>query len=133
MLKRVIDKYVKRDSIINGFRSCGLSPFNANAIDYSKCLATRIPKKIEPTESFIIEENTSIITPKEFIKIVGCDKIKQLDAIGQSNATHSADVLLLHKIYERLKGRFNKCCEIYNYVDRYLRSFNICNLLKSWF
>lgn len=105
MLKNVIDKYIKRDTIINGFRTCGLFPFNANSIDYSKCLAnsTRISTKSERTEIDIVDGNTGNINLKEFIEIVGFEKIKQLDEIDQSNSTHSEDFLLLHKIYEKLK------------------------------
>lgn len=40
MLKKVIDKYTKKETIANGFRACGLFPFNANAIDFTKCLGT---------------------------------------------------------------------------------------------
>jgi hypothetical protein len=32
------DEFVSIDTIKNGFRACGLFPFNSQAIDYSKCL-----------------------------------------------------------------------------------------------
>jgi hypothetical protein len=38
ILKLTIDKCLTKDTIRNGFRACGLFPWNPNAIDYSKCL-----------------------------------------------------------------------------------------------
>jgi len=32
---------VKPESIINGFRACGLFPLNSDAVDYQKCIPTR--------------------------------------------------------------------------------------------
>ena len=37
LLKNVLDK-LKKTSIVNGFRACGLYPLDADAVDYSKCL-----------------------------------------------------------------------------------------------
>lgn len=37
LLEKVLQR-ITRDSITNGFRACGIYPFNPNAVDYSKCL-----------------------------------------------------------------------------------------------
>ena len=37
LVEEVLQK-VSRESIINAFRACGLSPLNPNAVDYTKCL-----------------------------------------------------------------------------------------------
>ena len=39
VLCKAIEKGIQKPSIINGFRACGLHPFDANAVDYSKCIA----------------------------------------------------------------------------------------------
>jgi hypothetical protein len=38
VLKNVIVKYTKEETIQYGFRACGLYPFDGNAVDYRKCL-----------------------------------------------------------------------------------------------
>ncbi len=37
ILQMIFDKYPVSKSIINGFRKCGLFPWSADAVDYSKC------------------------------------------------------------------------------------------------
>ena len=50
-VKKNIEKGIKKPSIINGFRACGLHPFDANAADYSKCIAkTAAAFKVEHSE-----------------------------------------------------------------------------------
>lgn len=41
-LKKTVDEGIEKDSIVNGFRVCGLYPFNADNVDYSKCLAENV-------------------------------------------------------------------------------------------
>ena len=38
LLREVIDFAVKPETLVRGFHTCGLSPLNANAVDYTKCL-----------------------------------------------------------------------------------------------
>lgn len=38
LLKKTVDKYVKKEVIINGFKASELYPFNPEAIDFTKCL-----------------------------------------------------------------------------------------------
>lgn len=40
LFQKVFEK-VKPQSIINGFRACGLFPLNPDAVDYKKCILTR--------------------------------------------------------------------------------------------
>ncbi|XP_065083813.1 uncharacterized protein LOC135705888 [Ochlerotatus camptorhynchus] len=39
VLEKAVARGIKTDSIINGFRVCGLFPFDANNVDYTKCIA----------------------------------------------------------------------------------------------
>ena len=38
VLAKTLEKHIDKDMVINGFKACGLYPWNPNAIDYSKCL-----------------------------------------------------------------------------------------------
>lgn len=40
VLKNIIEKIDFKSTIINGFRKCGLFPFSADNVDYSKCITT---------------------------------------------------------------------------------------------
>lgn len=46
MLKECIDNRVKEDVLKNGFRKCGLYPWDANSVDY-----TKLTKTFEPSLS----------------------------------------------------------------------------------
>ncbi|XP_058836948.1 uncharacterized protein LOC131693263 [Topomyia yanbarensis] len=41
ILEMAINSSFKSKTVINGFRACGLYPFNADAVDYSKCIARK--------------------------------------------------------------------------------------------
>lgn len=41
LLKVVISKSIRPEIIINGFKACGLYPWNPNSIDFSKCLGKK--------------------------------------------------------------------------------------------
>ncbi|XP_072376192.1 uncharacterized protein, partial [Diabrotica undecimpunctata] len=41
LLEKVVANKIKRDTFINGFRVCGLFPFNPDAVDYTKCLGNK--------------------------------------------------------------------------------------------
>lgn len=41
IFKEAFDKACKPDTIINGFRACGLYPLNPDAVDFSKCISAR--------------------------------------------------------------------------------------------
>ena len=45
---------LKPEAAINGFKKCGLYPFNSNAVDYNKCISTR-RKEINNTESIAVD------------------------------------------------------------------------------
>ena len=41
LLQEVITSVIRPELLINGFRACGLYPFDPNAIDFSKCLGAK--------------------------------------------------------------------------------------------
>ncbi|XP_072389546.1 uncharacterized protein [Diabrotica undecimpunctata] len=42
ILEQAIKKSCKTETVVNGFKACGLFPFNADAIDYTKCLGKEV-------------------------------------------------------------------------------------------
>uniref|UniRef100_V5I9U1 DDE-1 domain-containing protein n=1 Tax=Anoplophora glabripennis TaxID=217634 RepID=V5I9U1_ANOGL len=72
ILKLIVDSCLPKQTIINGFRACGLYPFDESAIDYSKCLGKNslaggninLPIEQEYIENKILDFHT-------FQKIVG--------------------------------------------------------------
>ncbi|KAJ8931939.1 hypothetical protein NQ314_015101 [Rhamnusium bicolor] len=55
ILKAVFDEYATVKTIQNGFRKCGLYPFDKNNVDYSKCIPNRkteIPNGTDQTSGF---------------------------------------------------------------------------------
>ncbi|XP_055551711.1 uncharacterized protein LOC129734033 [Wyeomyia smithii] len=52
ILQRTIDVSFNSETVRNGFRVCGLFPFDENAVDYSKCIAGKAnPEPTGPRES----------------------------------------------------------------------------------
>ncbi|CAI6353666.1 unnamed protein product [Macrosiphum euphorbiae] len=73
---------VKTSSITNGFRKCGLYPFNADAVDYSKCISYR-RKILYPTpnnELDILTIEQYKITLKVLEKYLGKTNIEQFES-----------------------------------------------------
>lgn len=39
ILEKAINNSYKRETVVNGFKACGLFPFDESAVDYKKCIA----------------------------------------------------------------------------------------------
>jgi hypothetical protein len=94
LLKNVVDS-VNPDNLRQGFRACGLYPFDENAIDYSKCLGQSTNK----------DEEISIhrkMTYKDFCGIVGQEKVSQICTFKRGSGTTNADGILydLHNFFK---------------------------------
>lgn len=68
LFKKAFDRLSLSPSVIqNGFRVCGLYPFDPNAVDYTKCISTRrasLPER--PQETFVSTED--FITAKKVLE-----------------------------------------------------------------
>ncbi|CAG9568022.1 unnamed protein product [Danaus chrysippus] len=51
LLKKILEKENLSVTISNGFRKCGLYPFNPNALDYSKCVQNNLEKLHNATKN----------------------------------------------------------------------------------
>lgn len=49
ILQQAIEVSFKPETVTNGFRVCGLFPFDENAVDYSKCIAGKTNPDPEPS------------------------------------------------------------------------------------
>ncbi|KAF2888796.1 hypothetical protein ILUMI_17377, partial [Ignelater luminosus] len=54
LLKTVIDTTVRPCIIVNGFKACGLYPWDPEAIDYSKCLGSNKVKAFQDETAKIV-------------------------------------------------------------------------------
>lgn len=89
---------MKPENVVNGFRACGLCPFDENAIDYSKCLA---PKK--PDEA--ADVGNKLMSLKDFESIVGPEMIKKLKIVHTQRAT-LVNSPTLYKIWSFFQSDF---------------------------
>lgn len=64
ILKKVIDETVKPETLINGFKACGLYPWNPTSIDFQKCLRTKVATENIDEESSLKLSNS--ISLKQF-------------------------------------------------------------------
>lgn len=101
----------KKDTITNGFRATGLCPWNANAIDFSKCLGKR--NNINSNNSSIIEVSSEafseVSSPKydRFLEIVGDDYIEKFNKFDEVIGNHSEEFLILYQLWKEYNGNKN--------------------------
>lgn len=99
---------IRTESLVNGFRVCGLCPFDANAVDYSKCLG----KEIKRSEGNLDKTNKSL-TYNDFLNIVGAEKIYQFEMkeiIGESS-NNDDDFLHLYRIWQYFQSTTRQTIE----------------------
>ncbi|XP_072389692.1 uncharacterized protein [Diabrotica undecimpunctata] len=58
ILEQAIKKSCKTETVVNGFKACGLFPFNADAIDYTKCLGKEVLPGMRATGAACDESQT---------------------------------------------------------------------------
>ncbi|XP_050306491.1 uncharacterized protein LOC126743434 [Anthonomus grandis grandis] len=93
LLEKVVANNIKRDTLINGFRVCGLFPFNPDAVDYTKCLGgnQRVEVKMPPPR----------MDYRSFVTLTGEDLIKRCklfdDLLVKEGITD--EFLALYKIW----------------------------------
>nr|XP_053614254.1 uncharacterized protein LOC128677433 [Plodia interpunctella] len=108
ILEDALNKSIKAETLINGFRACGLMPFNPDAIDYTKCLGSDKNKQVEINNCEIQQNNLTFL---QFSQIVGPTKLAEL-----ANSTFNCDITgenfqLLCRIYEAF---INPQCNVEN-------------------
>lgn len=71
ILKKVLDTCLKEISIANGFKACGLYPWNKSAIDYTKCLG----KVVQVNPDSLLEAPRSQISSQKVMSFVDFQNI----------------------------------------------------------
>jgi len=105
ILKKVIDETVKAETLINGFKACGLYPWNPDSIDFKKCLGTNT-KKTELVNEINNTQYQCPLTIEQFCNTVSPESIKKFENfndIVKSNVI-SEEFHALYKLYQLLKS-----------------------------
>ncbi|KAJ8928014.1 hypothetical protein NQ314_019480 [Rhamnusium bicolor] len=102
ILKEALQQ-LKSETIINGFKACGLHPWNSNALDYTKCLGKQ--NKVEEVLD-VPDEEFYKMTYENFTDIIGPEKVKQIEReIEHGNLDNLIeDFKLLLKIFKKFNG-----------------------------
>jgi len=89
---------------LNGFRACGLFPWNINNIDFKKCLGKNSNTKI--TAVVNNETDTGILDYKQFSDIVGTETIDKFKDIQNviTNGSFPENFFVLYRLHEKLKN-----------------------------
>jgi len=104
ILKKVIDEFVKPETLINGFKACGLYPWNPDSIDFKKCLGKKqLKEHIDEGSSFQIPNSIGF---EQFCDIVGPTYVEKLKKINNVNEQYSDsnEMHVINKIYKLLSG-----------------------------
>lgn len=96
LLKCIITTALRPDIIINGFRACGLYPWNPSAIQFEKCLG-KIHQKID---------NFNVLKFESFTEIVGQDRLNKFQNydINQEND----DLNTLYNLWRAFQKQTNE-------------------------
>lgn len=105
ILKKVIDETVKAETLINGFKACGLYPWNPDSIDFKKCLGINT-KKTELVNEINNTQYRCPLTLEQFCNTVSpecIEKFENFNDIVKSNVI-SEEFHALYKLYQLLKS-----------------------------
>lgn len=102
VLALTLEKHLKESTVKNGFRACGLYPWNPNAIDYSKCLGKSIQTVNKAHLSNDNDKPEPTLTLKTFEKIVGPIVLNALQQKSSNNTNESPLHTALLKIQQFL-------------------------------
>ena len=95
LLKKVLSKESLKESIKNGFRKCGLFPFDPSAVDYSKCVQNTLEKKNAST--------SKITSPSSLKKGVFNIALKVIRHLGNDLTARGVNVSVVLEIIENAK------------------------------
>lgn len=105
ILEKVINETINPDILKNGFRACGLYPWNPDNINFNKCLGKNLVVT-EPVDDTNIL-SSDILDLNTYCNIVGPDIVTQFDNIDNTleTSTLSKESQALFKLYKLIKSK----------------------------
>uniref|UniRef100_A0A2H1WY43 SFRICE_022156 n=1 Tax=Spodoptera frugiperda TaxID=7108 RepID=A0A2H1WY43_SPOFR len=124
VLKEALEVGIKDTTIINGFRTTGLCPWNSDAINYNKCLNKGSKHDEEPKEDNLKRQDNSnkekVMTREVFENIVGQEKITFLQRIPLENLTETESILKkICCFFENQEADTSTSKENYNEIENF--------------
>lgn len=98
LLENVVSKSIKPETLVNGFKACGLFPLDDNAIDYSKCLGSENDGNAKQENN-----NEKQLDYETFRKIVGEERLQQFEKIDELLPNDSEDFLILYRLWKHFR------------------------------
>lgn len=115
LLKECVENRIKGDVLKNGFRKCGLYPWDANAVDYSKLMNTSSLSSLNSSttsDSSVAEAHEQIETVKSTMDLevgvtclesyIGTEKLEQFKLSEDWQGT--TEDASLFKVWKRMKN-----------------------------
>ena len=103
ILETMLQNIDLQSSLKNGFRATGLYPWNADAVDFSKCIGKKVPSTNGPSN----DVNTTLpemqpLPYADFCKIVGQNRIEKFKNIKKivEDEEHGEEFFVLYRLYE---------------------------------
>ncbi|KMQ85800.1 tigger transposable element-derived protein 6-like protein [Lasius niger] len=134
ILKNAVDKFSPDGNTVrNGFKTCGLYPWNPDAVDYTKCLGVKT-KNIEAI-TISRPSNATTISFEMYAKVVGDDLLEELQLFSSQQVTaesKSAEFLILHKLFEeytKVSNSTNTIIAISDKTDNNIKNLKLNNIL----
>lgn len=113
ILKAAMKSAFKESTIRNGFRVCGLFPFDPEAVDYTKCVSTKVHKErraaSDPTSANVEQDTVPVkfAHAQETIKKLGVQRIALFRSVGLSAITSSHEQIL-YDVYNKILAPYDQ-------------------------
>lgn len=86
IFKQAFDEAAKPETIKDGFKTCGLFPFNENAFDYSKCTSKRYSETSKELDSDVPSRDEYAAAKKVIEHTIGLEATRLFKALNEDNA-----------------------------------------------
>lgn len=95
VLKEALEKGIRPSTVINGFRATGLWPWNADSINYKKCLGKGSQDMRTNEESHLqsTRDPSNIMTKGVFYKFITNEKMIELQNTSVDNLSENDKIL----------------------------------------